>query len=239
MDGFSYNNIFETKGIEYLIIIMFLLLIIPFWLIINRKAGSTGKIRNAIGVLSSGILRIPQGVFYSRFHTWAYLEISGIARVGMDDLLQHITGEVKFRNLKTPGSFINKGELLAEIDQNGKSLQIFSPISGEIMCTNQMLIEEPAILNEDTFGKGWIYRIKPTKWIAETSNCFLAEEAVSWSIKELERFKDFIALSTARFSPETSMVILQDGGELSDRPLSELPNEVWQDFQKSFLDQNF
>jgi hypothetical protein len=33
----------------------------------------------------------------------------------------------------------------------------------------------------------------------------------------------------------TPMVILQDGGELCDQPLSELPNEVWQDFQKSFL----
>ena len=38
MDGFSYNNIFETKGIEYLIIIAFLLMIIPFWIIINREA---------------------------------------------------------------------------------------------------------------------------------------------------------------------------------------------------------
>jgi glycine cleavage system H protein len=235
MEGFSYNNIFETKGIEYLIIIAFLFLIIPFWLLINRKAGIKGKARNVIGVLSSGMLRIPQGVFYSRFHTWAHLEISGIAKVGIDDFLQHITGEVKFCNLKPPGSFISKGELLADIDQNGKFLQIYSPISGEVMNTNPMLFEEPGILNEDPFGKGWIYRIKPTKWIAETSSCFMAEEAVSWSKKELERFKDFILQSAMKYSPETSMVMLQDGGELYDKPLNDLPNEVWQDFQKTFL----
>ncbi len=43
--------------------------------------------------------------------------------MGLDDFLMHITGEVNFRNLKKPGSFIKKGELLADIDQDGKLLQ--------------------------------------------------------------------------------------------------------------------
>ena len=42
-----------------------------------------------------------------------------------------------------------------------------------------------------------------------------------------------------KYSPETSMLMLQDGGELIDRPLSELPDEVWQDSQKSFLNRSF
>ena len=235
MDGFSYTNIFETKGIEYLIIIAFLVLIIPFWIIINRKAVIKRQIRNAIGILSSGILRIPQGLFYSKNHTWAHLEKSGIADVGLDDFLLHLTGEVKFSNLKKPGNFINKGELLADIDQNGKLLQIYSPLSGRIMNTNTMLYESPGVINEDPYGKGWIYKIKPSEWIAETDSYYLAENAIAWSKKELERFKDFMAVSMKKYSPETSMVILQDGGELRDQPLSELPNEVWQDFQKSFL----
>jgi glycine cleavage system H protein len=235
MDGFSYNNIFETKGIEYLIIIAFLVMIIPFWIIINRQNGIKRQIRNAIGNLSAGILRIPLGLFYSKNHTWTHLEKSGIANVGLDDFLLHITGEVKFSNLKNPGNFINKGELLADIDQNGKLLQIYSPISGRIMNTNTMLYESPGVVNEDPYGKGWIYQIKPSEWIAETDSYYLAEEAIAWSKKELERFKDFMAVSMKKYSPETSMVILQDGGELRDQPLSELPNEVWQDFQKSFL----
>ncbi|MEI8224468.1 MAG: glycine cleavage system protein H [Bacteroidota bacterium] len=235
MDGFSYNNIFETKGIEYLIIIAFLAMIIPFWIIINRQAGITRQIKRAIGVLSASILRIPQGLFYSKNHTWTHLEKSGTAKVGLDDLLLHITGEVKFINLKNPGNFINKGELLAEIDQNGKLLQIYSPLSGRIMNTNTMLYESPGVINEDPYGKGWIYKIKPSEWIAETDSYYLADEAIAWSKKELERFKDFLEISMNKYSPEVSMVILQDGGELCDRPLSKLPDEVWQDFQESFL----
>lgn len=235
MDGFSYNNIFETKGIEYLIIIAFLVMIIPFWIIINRQAGITRQIKKTIVVLSANILRIPLGLFYSKNHTWTYLEKSGIANVGIDDFLMHITGEVKFSNLKNPGNFINKGELLADIDQNGKLLQIYSPISGRIMNTNTMLYESPGVINEDPYGKGWIYKIKPSEWIAETDSYYLAEGAIAWSKKELERFKDFLAVSVKKYSPETSMVMLQDGGELYDQPLSELPDDVWQDFQKSFL----
>jgi glycine cleavage system H protein len=235
MDGFSYNNIFETKGLEYLIIIAFLAMIIPFWIVINRQTGVTGKSRKTHGILSSGILKIPLGIFYGKNHTWTHLEKSGIAKVGLDDLLLHLTGTVKISNMKSPGEIIKKGDLLAEIDQNGKILKIHSPVSGTIAGTNTMLEENPGMLNDDPYGKGWIYMIKPSEWVAETNSCFLAEEAVAWSKKELERFRDFFATSVQKYSPETSMIILQDGGELRDQPLSELPDEVWQDFQKSFL----
>jgi glycine cleavage system H protein len=235
MDGFSYNNIFDTKGIEYLIIIAFLVMIIPFWIIINKQAGIAKQIKKTIDILSDSILRIPQGLFYSNNHTWTHLEESGTAKVGLDDLLLHITGEVKFSNLKSPGNFINKGDLLADINQEGKLLQIYSPISGRIMNTNTVLCESPGLINEDPYGKGWIYKIKPSEWIAETNSYHLADEAIAWSKRELERLKDFLAISMEKYSRETSMVILQDGGELCDKPLSALPDEVWQDFQKSFL----
>jgi glycine cleavage system H protein len=235
MEGFTYNNIFDTKGIEYIIIIAFLLVIIPFWIIINKKAVVKRQINRALGILSASILRIPQGVFYSKNHTWTHLEKSGAAKIGLDDLLLHITGEVSYRSLREAGEVIKKGDLIAEIDNNGKLLKISSPISGEITSKNSSIIEDPSILNEDPFGKGWICRIKPSHWIEETSTYYLAEDAVEWSKRELTRFKDFLAISMKKYSPDASMVVLQDGGELCDKPLSELPDEVWQDFQKSFL----
>jgi glycine cleavage system H protein len=235
MDGFSYNNIFETKGLEYLIIIVFLIVIIPFWIFMNRKAKISIQIQKAFGILSANILRIPPGLFFSRNHTWTHLEKTGNASVGLDDLLIHLTGKVKFRHLRKPGNFINKGDLLVDIEQNGKLLQIFSPISGMIMETNSILSDNPGVLNDDPYEKGWIYMIKPSEWITETDSYYLAEEAIAWSKKELEKFKDFLAVSIKKHSPETSMIVLQDGGELCDNPLSELPDEIWHDFQKSFL----
>ena len=235
MDGFSYFNIFETKGIEYLIIIAFLVLLIPFWIVLNKQARITKQIHEAIGVLSANILRIPQGLFYFKNHTWMYMEKTGTAKVGLDDLLLHITGKVKFTTLKTPGETISKGDLLTEIDQNGKLLKIFSPVSGVITNTNLALNESNGELIEDPYGKGWIYKIKPSNWIAETKSCYFAEEATDFSVQELDRFKDFLARTTRNYSPETAMIIMQDGGEICDHSLSTLPKEIWKDFQNEFL----
>jgi glycine cleavage system H protein len=236
MDGFSYTNIFDTKGIEYLVIISFLLLLIPFWLILNKQVKFKEQIQKILGVLSANILKIPQGIFYNKNHTWTFLEKSGSAKVGLDDLLLHITGNVDIKNLKTRNEEIKKGELLAELDQNGKSLKIYSPISGKILTANENLKENKQLLNQDPYGKGWIYEIKPSNWVTETSTWYFAEEAQTWMKSELDRYKSFLSMNFRKYSPESeSLTILQDGGELSENSLSELPNEMWQEFQKEFL----
>ena len=235
MDGFTYNNIFETKGIEYLAIIAFFLILVPFWVLLNRQVKISKQIEKALGILTSSVLKVPQGLFFSRLHTWTHLEKSGVAKVGMDDLLLHITGEVSFNKLIEPGEKVSKGDLMAEINHKGKNLKIYSPISGEVIEANPLLSKRPEILNEDPYLKGWMYKIKPTSWMADTNSYFLAEEASDWSRQELERFKDFLSSSMGKYLPDNANVILQDGGEICDQPLSELPDEVWQDFQKDFL----
>jgi glycine cleavage system H protein len=235
MDGFSYINIFETKGIEYLAIIAFFLILIPFWILLNRQVKITRQIQKAIGILTASVLRIPQGVLHSNNHTWTHLEKSGIASVGLDDLLLHILGEIQIGSLLKPGAVIQQGDILASIHHNGKSLDLFSPISGEVISTNPLIGNTPSVLHEDPYGKGWICKIRPVNWMVETSSFHLAKEATRWSETELVRFKDFLSASMEKYAPEPSAVILQDGGELKDHILADLPNEVWMDFQTNFL----
>ena len=236
MEGFSRIDIFDTKGIEYIFVIGYLIIFIVFLKISARQVKLVKQVQRVLGNLSANVLRIPQGIFYNRNHTWTHLEESGSAKVGLDDLLQHITGEVRFGNLKNPGETINKGEVLTEIRQEGKYLRIVSPISGKIMESNSELDESPQLLNEDPYSRGWIYKIKPSNWVAETKTCYLAEEATNWSMEELGRFRDFMAVSLKKYSSGPAMLILQDGGELCDNTLSLFPDEVWKDFQKDFLD---
>lgn len=235
MDGFSYHNIFDTKGIEYLVIIAFFLILVPFWILLNRQVKITKELQRKIGTLTANALRIPQGIFFSQNHTWTHLDKNGVARVGMDDLLLHLTGAVKINTLKKPGEIIQKGDYLADLEHNGKSIKITSPISGEIIDHNHLLPDHPELLSEDPYQKGWLYQVKPSRWIAETSSFYLAEEASRWSEKEIERFKDFLAASVQKYTEDPSHLVLQDGGELIDHPLAELPADVWQDFQHSYL----
>jgi glycine cleavage system H protein len=236
MEGFSIVDIYDTKGMEYIFVICYLLLLIVFWKVAQNPQRVYRQIREVFHTLSAKILRIPQGIYFNRNHTWTYLGKSGAAKVGMDDFLQHVIGNVRFTTLKNPGESIKKGELLTAIKQDGKVLKVYSPISGEVLEINPALTEHPEIINSDPYDQGWIYQIKPSNWIKETQTYYLADKATEWSKKEFVRFKDFLSIGAMRkFSTEPSMVLLQDGGEIRENVLSELPDEVWEDFQKEFL----
>ncbi len=235
MDGFNYNNIFETKGIEYLVTVVFFAVLIPFWIVLNRQGKNIKRIQQSLGALTPNSLKIPQGLFFTRFHTWTHLERSGLAKVGLDDLLVRITGEVKLNRILEPGEKIEKGDFLAEIVQNEKLLKIYSPISGEIIEANYLLTNNSEIITEDPYTKGWIYKMKPNNWISETQSYLLAEDATTYSKHELNRFKDFLARTMKTYSPDSAMIIMQDGGEIMDHSLSSMNDLVWKDFQDEFL----
>jgi glycine cleavage system H protein len=236
MEGFSYTNIFDTKGIEYIIIIFFFLILIPFWIIMNRKSEAVKQIQQAVNVFTASVLRVPKGLLFSKNHAWVHLEKSGDTKIGIDDFLLHIVGEIRLIMLKSEGGKICKGDVIAEIEQRGKRLKILSPVSGMIIGTNSVIAENAEIMVSDPYGEGWIYAIQPSNWKAETSGFYFADEAVQWIGNELQRFKDFLSVTLSKNS-ETPMLVFQEGGELQMNPLEGLNPEVWNDFQNEFLDQ--
>jgi len=236
MDEFTFVNLFDTKGIEYIIIIAFLLLIIPFWVLLNRpvkvNSGSAGEAVPLSVLLSA----VPQGIHFSKNHTWAHLLRSGEARIGICSLLVSLTGRVNLKMLKEPGSKVARGEVFAEISQGGKRLTIVSPVTGTVTCLNPALNEDPSLLNNDPYGKGWVCSIRPADWLAETGGFSVADGATAWFRKELERIRDFMAVTARKSVNDSSAVYLQDGGEPAGQLLASMPPEVWQAFQKEFLE---
>lgn len=236
MEGFTYTNIFDTKGIEYLAIIAFFLVLIPFWILLSKPVRIGEKIRRTIEFLTSRSFRVPQGLFYSKYHTWAHLEKSGLAKVGMDDFLSKIVGGIKKITLRNPGEYIRKGELLAVINQDGKTLNIVAPVSGEIMAVNTSVTKSPDMISIDPYEQGWFYKIKPENWVRETSTCYFAGTALNWMEHEFVRFRDFMA-SVVSVSNGNSKLVMQDGGELIAEPLRLLSGDVWMAFQSEFLEE--
>lgn len=238
MDTFHYYDMFETKGIEYLLTIAFFLLLIPFWIILNNREKVVRGIQHALGVLSLGKIRIPQGIYYSPDHMWTYLQKTGAARIGIDDLLTSITGKFVLEPIVNEGTEIKKGDPIAKIIQDKKQLTVYSPLSGKIKLANHHIIEDPDLMLSDPYGKGWMFEIKPLAWKSETSGYYLADEAVKWTSSEIVRFKDFLAHSLQKHNDTPSLMALQDGGELRKHLLADLSNEVWVDFQQEFLKTN-
>lgn len=236
MEGFTYTDLFETKGIEYIVVIVFLLLLIPFWVMVNRKSEVVQHIQQGIRVLAPKFLRIPKGLFFSRNHTWLELEKSGQVKIGLDDFLQNVLGKISIQPLKSTGDTVKKGEALVLIQQGGKRLRVQSPISGEIVAANVLSGDsDPYGTNE--LEAGWLYSIMPDSWQKETSGFLLGDEAAKWFADEITRLKDFLNINLARQAGVSTIMAFQEGGELELYPLAKLDAGIWDEFQNEFLEQ--
>lgn len=186
--------------------------------------------------LNENSFRAPKGLFYDKSHTWAFMQQDGNVKVGIDDFLQKITGTITRLNMKEAGQSIRKGENVFSIVRDGKQLNVSSPVSGTILKNNDDLKSASFLVNSAPYNEGWVYVIEPSNWLRETQFMYMAEKYKEWLRHELLRLKDFIVATMQKNNVVYSQIILQDGGELTENVLAELGPEIWEDFQKSFLD---
>jgi glycine cleavage system H lipoate-binding protein len=181
-------------------------------------------------------LLVPKGIYFDKTHAWAFMEQTGVVKVGIDDFLQHLTGPITRIKMHKEGSMVKKGEQILTLIQNGKQLDIYSPVSGIIVGRNNALETNASIVNSSPYTDGWIYRIEPTNWLRENQLLFMADKHKLYIKNEFSRLKDFLSGILKDDNEKYAQLILQDGGELTDNALANLGPEVWEDFQTKFID---
>jgi glycine cleavage system H protein len=98
---------------------------------------------------------IPEDLRYSADHEWARVE-GGEVRVGITDYAQDALGDVVFVDLPEVGATVKRGESFSEVESTKSVSEIYAPVAGTISQVNAELSENPARLNEDPYGDGWI-----------------------------------------------------------------------------------
>jgi glycine cleavage system H lipoate-binding protein/ABC-type phosphate transport system substrate-binding protein len=178
----------------------------------------------------------PNGLYYDKTHTWAFMEREGNVRIGIDDFLQHITGSLTNVRMKSIGENIIKGEMIMTIIHEGKQLNIYSPVSGIVREINNNISKDASLLNVSPYSEGWVYLVEPANWARETQFLFLSDKYNEWLRDEFKRLREFLLNIGNQSSTLKPQLILQDGGEIADHPLANLQPEVWEDFQTYFID---
>ncbi len=201
-----------------------------------RFAPETRVIENRI--FNEQVLSAPAGLYFDRSHTWAFMERDGLVRIGVDDFLQHVTGTITGVRLHETGDSVRRGEKLLTIIKDGKQLNIYSPVSGIIRSLNTDLWLDPSSINSCPYSDGWVYLVEPANWAKEIQMLFTAKRFREWIADEFIRLKDFLAAALKSHYPALSPVVLQDGGELTDKTLEKLSPEIWEEFQISFIDKS-
>lgn len=178
----------------------------------------------------------PRGLYFDKTHTWAFMEQDGMVKIGIDDFIKHVTGRFTQLKLKSPGEKVRKGEKILTVVQDGKQLNLYSPVSGYIRKQNELLLTSPSKISTAQFIEAWVYQIEPANWLREVSFMFMFDKYREWLDAEFARLKDFLAASANSNTVVYQHIVLQDGGELKDSVLADLGPEVWEDFQSRFID---
>ncbi len=225
MEGIRFIDIYATKGIEYLIAIVFLVAAVLFcrYLYRPRETGAGSR----IAVESTARFRVPEGLFYHQGHSWLRPEPDSVGIVGLDDFAQKLIGRVDSIELPAVGSRLAQGEKGWSLVVDSTPVSMLSPVDGEVVAVNQEVLRSPVILRQDPYGKGWLLKVKSFRIPADTKNLLSGKLARAWMENALEKLHPI--------GPENMGPVLADGGAPIEGIARALGGEKWLELAKTHL----
>jgi glycine cleavage system H protein len=130
---------------------------------------------------------IPEDLYYDKDHYWVKAD-GDVLVMGMNDFAQKLAGKIVFVQLPEPGKALEAGKRFAKVE-SGKWLgKINAPVNGELADVNEELDGNPGLVNEDCYGKGWMYKIKPDD-PADLAKLIHGADAIrTWMLAEIAKF---------------------------------------------------
>lgn len=103
----------------------------------------------------------PAELRYSKSHEWVRKESDGTFTVGVTDHAQEQLGDLVFVELPDVDSQVDASDEVAVVESVKTAADVYSPLTGEVVEVNEALQTDPALVNRDPYGDGWLYRIRP------------------------------------------------------------------------------
>ncbi|MBO9664879.1 glycine cleavage system protein GcvH [Dokdonella sp.] len=104
---------------------------------------------------------IPGDLKFMKSHEWARVEDKGTVTVGISDHAQGLLGDLVYVELPSVGDTVKAGNAVAVVESVKAASDVYAPVSGEIVAINEALPDKPETINEDAYGDGWLFVIKP------------------------------------------------------------------------------
>lgn len=104
-------------------------------------------------------MNVPQQLKYSSDHEWCRIE-GDMAVIGITDFAQSQLGDIVFVDVPTVGETLAAGEVFGSIEAVKTVSDAFLPVGGEIVEFNDAVDADPAVVNKDPYGEGWIVKVR-------------------------------------------------------------------------------
>ena len=157
--------------------------------------------------VKKGEFAIPGGVFISEGHCWANITQDGFVKVGIDDFAKKLIGKIDDLELPNLGMHATKDQPLFGIKQGKRSVQLNSPISGQVTKVNHELLENLESLDYTTYEKNWICTIDAGNLDTELPTLKIGKAAVNFYQEEIDsyltRMKDLLKIENVDKKDDT------------------------------------
>lgn len=117
---------------------------------------------------------VPDDRRYTSTHEWHKME-GELVVIGITDHAANELTDITFVQLPEVGRKVKAGEGIGELESVKATSEFYTGISGEVVQINQLVMDNPAIVNQDPYGKGWLVKIKPSN-PSEYEKLLTAEE---------------------------------------------------------------
>lgn len=132
---------------------------------------------------------MPDELYYNEEHSWAKVEGSKV-RVGMTDFFQREAGDIVFVDLPEEGDEVSQGEVCGKIQSRKWIGKLVAPVSGEVVELNEDLEDDPTLINQDPYGKGWILVIEAKDLESELKNLMQGEQVKAFIEREIKKAEE-------------------------------------------------
>lgn len=102
----------------------------------------------------------PENLKYTTEHEW--LDGSTPAVIGVTDVAAEALGDVVYLELPEVGAEVEAGAVVGEIESTKSVSELYSPVSGTITEVNAEAVANPEVVNQDPYGKGWLFKVEVT-----------------------------------------------------------------------------
>jgi len=103
-------------------------------------------------------MNVPKNLKYTKDHEWVRVEGESVV-VGITDFAQKELGDIVYVDVDTEGDNIEKEEVFGSVEAVKTVSDLMMPVSGEIVALNEVLEDEPELVNSDPYGDGWMIKV--------------------------------------------------------------------------------
>jgi glycine cleavage system H protein len=170
---------------------------------------------------------VPQTVSYHSGHSWLTTERKGVVRIGADEFAAALAGKLEKIELPKPGQWIRQGQKVISFYRDGKKTEMVSPTEGEVLQVNAEVLDNPALLRQDPYGKGWLVSVHVPDEENTGRNLVPKGLVHEWMREAVERLY--------ALQPALAGAVAADGGRPADDLLAALPDADWRQVTAEFF----